>query len=138
MGAFICEKCGCIDNTACANNYWHAWRNKVHKKQSDPEVSMYTPEFAYYEDHLCCSDCCNGVEYKDHSSKMRPGSADTFKKVHWSKIGKETLLEMESRHDGSMSNATEYFVEHGDEIPEEILKEEENKMGRFEKSACEI
>ena len=32
MSIFICEKCGCLDNTALGNNYWHAAGNKRRKE----------------------------------------------------------------------------------------------------------
>lgn len=33
MGLFICEKCGCIDNTACDNTYYIASLNKLKRKR---------------------------------------------------------------------------------------------------------
>lgn len=39
MSTFICEKCGCIDNTACDGNYW------IRKDKNEP---------------ILCSECYNG------------------------------------------------------------------------------
>lgn len=111
MSIFICEKCGCLDNTALNNNYWHAAGNKYKKKEGKLLDISYSPEFAYFEDHVCCSECCDGITYKDGSGSIRKTSSDFGEKdrQHWSVFGKEKLLEWERRKDGSMVNATEYF-----------------------------
>lgn len=112
MSIFICEKCGKLDNTACSNNYWHAFANKHRQsKGKDLDIS-YKSEFEYFENHVCCSDCCEGLAYCDGSGVLRSGKTDIKIKQHWTDIGKEKLLEWEARHDGSMVNATEYFRNH--------------------------
>lgn len=109
MGVFICEKCGRLDNTACGNNYWHASRNKRRKANKEEIDRSYKKDFEYFEDHVCCSDCCKGVPYLDGSGVLGYGKFDIKDKQHWTEIGKEQLLEWESRRNGSMMNATEYF-----------------------------
>lgn len=114
MPIFICEKCGKLDNTACGNNYWHAAMNK-HRKNKGEELDIsYKPEYSYFEDHVCCSDCCEGVTYSDNSGSLHKRSIDIEDKTHWTEIGKEKLLEMEARNDGSMENATEYLKSIGE------------------------
>lgn len=111
MSIFICEKCGYLDNTACGNNYWHASGNKYRKREGLPLDISYSPEFQYFEDHVCCSECCNGITYKDGSGIIRKTSLDLSEEErrHWSEFGRAKLFEWERRHDGSMVNATEYF-----------------------------
>ena len=109
MSIFICEKCGKLDNTACGNNYWLAHMNKHRQAQGDKIEIYFRPEFSYFEDHLCCSDCCEGVTFSDGSGILHKRSIDIENKEHWTKYGKEKLLEWERRNDGSMVNATEFF-----------------------------
>lgn len=113
MSIFICEKCGKLDNTACSNNYWCASGNKYRQSHGEEITPYFKPEFAYFENHLCCSDCCEGVVYNDGSGPIFKRSIDIKDKDHWTKYGKETLLEWEKRNDGSMVNATEYFKSIG-------------------------
>ncbi len=113
MSIFICEKCGKLDNTACGNNYWHAFVNKCNQADGKEISKCYKPSFEYFENHVCCSDCCEGVTYSDNSRTLRKRSIDAREKDHWTKFGKEKLLEWESRNDGSMVNATEYFKSIG-------------------------
>lgn len=113
MSIFICEKCGCLDKTALNNNYWHAAGNK-HKKKLGEDIDIsYAPQFSYFEDHVCCSDCCHEVTYKDGSGGLHRTNMRYDEKQHWSQFGKEKLLEWERRKDGSMVNATEYFQNNG-------------------------
>lgn len=115
MPCFICEKCGKIDNTACANNYWHAKFNKLYRNKKEEIDISYKPEFSYFEDHVCCSDCCKDIEFSDGSGTISDLSSITIKdKPHWSEFGKEKLLELESRRDGSIENATEYLKSIGE------------------------
>ena len=114
MSIFICEKCGKIDNTACNNNYWHAAGNKYKESKNEPIDTSFKPEYAYFETHVCCSDCCDGLVYKDNSGVIRKTRFDIENKDHWSKFGKDKLLELEARKDGSMINATEYLKSIGE------------------------
>lgn len=114
MSIFICEKCGKLDNTACSNNYWHALMNK-HRRKDGKEIDIcFKPEFEYFENHVCCSDCCDGVTYSDDSGTLHNRDIDIKDKDHWTKFGKEKLLEWEKRNDGSMENATEYLRSIGE------------------------
>lgn len=114
MGMFICEKCGKIDNTSCNNNYWHASGNKYKKSKNEEIDTAFKPEYSYFEDHVCCSDCCDGIEYNDGSGAIRKDDDDIQDKKHWTAYGKEKLLEMESRRNGSMKNATAYLKSIGE------------------------
>ena len=118
MSIFICEKCGKLDNTACNNNYWRAFANK-HRQGKGDELDIFCkPQFDYFETNVCCSDCCDRIVYRDDSGIIKKDWIER----HWSKFGKETLLEWESRGDGSMVNATEYFENMKDEYHQIILK----------------
>lgn len=110
MSTFICEKCGRLDNTACGNNYWHAIINKYREEKCEKIIICFKPEFSYFENHVCCSDCCEGVAFYDNSGTLQKGNIDIKNKEHWTKFGKEKLLEWEAKNDGSMVNATEFFV----------------------------
>lgn len=110
MSVFICEKCGKLDNTACSNNYYHALMNKYREADGREISTCFKPKFSYFENHVCCSDCCEGVTYIDDSGVLHNREIDIKDKEYWTKYGKETLLEWESREDGSMVNATDYFA----------------------------
>lgn len=109
MSIFICEKCGRLDNTAKNNNYWIVKMNRNMKTVGEEYGVRFKPEFSYFEDHFCCSDCCDGVQYMDGSVALKKSNIDLKDKEHWTKYGKDTLLEWEKRNDGSMVNASEYF-----------------------------
>ena len=110
MSIFICEKCGKLDNTALSNNYWLARMTKIQKEKGENPEPRFKSEFSFFEDHVCCSDCCNGIQYHDGSGEITLNpSRDIMNKAHWSKYGEEKLLEWESRGDGSMVNASEFF-----------------------------
>lgn len=95
MSIFICEKCGKLDNTACGNNYWHALTNKIRERKGEEQETHYKPEFLYFENHVCRSDCCEGIAYSDNSGTLCKRSIDIQEKDHWTKFGKEKLLERE-------------------------------------------
>lgn len=107
MSIFICEKCGKLDDTALSNNYWHAHANQSLKSMGEEIRIFYKLEFEYFETHVCCSDCCDGIVSADCSEVIHSTESDIKEKTHWSQIGKEKLLELEKRRDGSMENATE-------------------------------
>lgn len=114
LSIFICEKCGKLDNTACNNNYWHARMNKYRQSEGKTIDRCYKPKFEYFETHVCCSDCCEGVTYNDDSGVLQKGDIDIQDKNHWTEFGKDKLLEWEKRNDGSMVNATEYLKSIGE------------------------
>lgn len=109
MSIFICEKCGKLDNTALKNNYWLSQINKNRIEKGEEITPYFESEYAYFNDHCCCSDCCNGLKFADGSGEIKKSGRDIENKKHWSEYGKEKLLEWESRNDGSMVNAREYF-----------------------------
>lgn len=113
VSIFICEKCGKLDNTALNNNYWVVIMAKVQKARGEkPGIHYFKPKYSFFDDHVCCSDCCNGIEFYDGSGKIEKSERDIQEKRHWSEYGKDTLLEWEARGDGSMVNASEYFKEN--------------------------
>lgn len=109
MSIFICEKCGKLDNTALNNNYWLAFMNKNKVKNGETITTYFKPDFTYFNGHVCCSDCCDGLQFSDGSGGIKKNERDIENKKHWSVYGKYELLEWEARNDGSMINATEYF-----------------------------
>lgn len=45
MSTFICEKCGCVDNTACGGTYWSTIGDMKYFKDE------------YYNEYLVCVAC---------------------------------------------------------------------------------
>lgn len=93
MSIFICEKCGKLDNTACNNNYWFAMMNRNLKKNGEEVRKIFNDEFEYFETHACCSDCCDGIFFRDGSGIIKKDDRDIKNKRHWSEIGIDKLLE---------------------------------------------
>lgn len=98
MGIYICEKCGCVDNTACGGNYLVSKESK-HK---------YKDEYA--NTHSLCIEC-TPVEYSDGSINRKAGKwHDMFEKKHWSQYGiKEELIAECKKNKGNFMNAIKYF-----------------------------
>ena len=113
MSTFICEKCGCIDNSALNNNYWHAKMNKYRHKKGAQIDLCFKPEHDYFEDHMCCSECCTGVTYDDNSGVISQGWHNRFDKEHWSKYGADKILEYAKMCNGSFENGIEYLLDAG-------------------------
>lgn len=103
MPSYICEKCGCVDNSACGGNYW----DFVGK------YNCYKDEYA--NTHALCVEC-TPTEFNDGSLVDKAGKwHNKFKKKHWSEYGtKEELIAMCIKDQGSYDNAVEYFKEHGE------------------------
>lgn len=102
MSTYICNKCGCVDNTACNGNY-HLVEMMKHGHSK-----FFKDE--YSNTHHLCSEC-TPVEYYDGSANTRAGKwHNVFPKKHWSEYGtKEYLLEQCNKHEGNFVNANEYF-----------------------------
>lgn len=98
MSTYICEKCGCIDNTACGGNYW-----SMKGKQN-----YFKDEYA--NTHALCVEC-TPTEYEDGSKNRSAGQwHNHFTKKHWSEYGtKEKLIEDCKKNQGNVVNAIEYF-----------------------------
>lgn len=97
MSTYICEKCGCIDNSACGGNYAVV---KAH-------LNLFEDE--YSNTHLLCVECTPS-KFKDGSINREAGKwHNEFPKRHWSEIGKETLIEICEKDEGDYVNAREYF-----------------------------
>jgi len=103
MSTYICEKCGCIDNTACGGNYW-----AVVGKLND-----FADE--YSNTHVLCAEC-TPAEYADGTPTETRGKwHDMFPKTHWSKIGEKEIMQLYRKKQGNYVNAEKYFKEHGGE-----------------------
>ena len=82
MAIFICEKCGRLDNTANGNNFWQANSNKVRIGDGRPARESFADPF--FDTHVCCGECCEGVKYKDGSGQLRGNEFDTVsEKPYW-------------------------------------------------------
>lgn len=97
MSTFICEECGCIDNTSTNNSFWSRQNEKM------------------YDDTRALCQECSPRTYKDGTPVMakwcgeRGTWHDKFPKVHWSDIGRDIILLKCSENTGSYVNAVEYF-----------------------------
>ena len=88
MPCFICEKCGCVDNTACGGNYWIHTFNVNTNQKTDEKI-------------MCC-ECYTG---KWHGM---------FPKKSWSDYGTpEELIESERKHPGGLLNLEEFLKSIG-------------------------
>jgi len=98
---FICEKCGCIDNSACGGNYW-----SVATKQN-----AYKDKYA--NEQLLCVEC-TPTEFVDGTKNNQAGKwHNKFPKLHWSRVNtKEDILYFCGKNTGSFVNAVEYFKEN--------------------------
>jgi hypothetical protein len=98
MSTYICEKCGCVDNTACGGNYAAVVCN----------LNLFTDE--YSNTHQLCSMCTPNI-YSDGTCNPSGGKWQKhFAKKHWSEYGsEEKLLEARSKSIGNYCNAKKYF-----------------------------
>lgn len=99
MSTFICEKCGCIDNSACGGTF-HTYRAKSY--------NFYKDEYA--NNHALCVEC-TPKEFNDGSINETAGKwHNRFPKEHWSKHGTKAELIVEAqKRQGLYTNAVEYF-----------------------------
>lgn len=104
MSCFICEKCGLIDNTDCNNNYWLAIGRKDIDERIIEKNPRFLPEYRYFENHVTCATCCEGVTYADKSGRYSKGFLDIENPEHWSMYSKEKILK-----DKNIVNANEVF-----------------------------
>jgi hypothetical protein len=104
MSTYICDKCGCVDNTGCGGNYWSV---VTHQNSFSDE---------YSNTHLLCCECTPNT-FVDGSKNTEAGKwHNRFPKRHWSKIGSKSMIIAESKKDqGSFVNAVEYFKNHPEE-----------------------
>lgn len=102
MSTYICDKCGCIDNTACMGNYHAIGMMRCGQDK------MFKDEYA--NTHYLCTEC-TPVEYSDNTRKRGAGKwHNLFPKKHWSEYGtKEEILTECDKHLGAFVNAREYF-----------------------------
>lgn len=103
---FICEKCGYIGNSADHNNFYKVAMNKAIIESGKHKKNVFKPEYEYFDTHMCCADCCNGIEYID-GRVIRKDIFDTKpeEKVHWTDYGREKLL----NENMGIINAKDYF-----------------------------
>lgn len=115
MSIFICEKCGCLANSADGGTYWHATMNIHRLSKKQPIDIGYKPEYEFFETHRCCENCADGVEFGDGSGVLHK-EINYDEMTHWSQLGKEKLLELEKRGDGSAVNASYFFNKGFDKL----------------------
>lgn len=98
MPSYICERCGCVDNSACGGNYWNV----------KSKAGLYKDKEA--NEHLLCVECTPN-EFSDGSKNEEAGKwHNQFKKKHWSDYGTmEEIIEVADKEKGSLTNAREYF-----------------------------
>ena len=96
MPNFICNKCGCIDNTACDGTYWITRLSA--KLFKDP----------WFDTHPVCSEC-NTAEYSDGSGRGPGKWHGHFDKKHWSEYGTRAELSQMG-----VLNVDSYFSEFVD------------------------
>lgn len=91
MSAFICEKCGRIDNSANHNNYWVAMGNKHKLSENKTIEPHFTDE--YFNTHACCAECCKGLGYVDGSegNYFNGDSIGCISEKTYKEIGLESL-----------------------------------------------
>lgn len=65
MPTYICEKCGCIDNSACGGNYWGVKCN----------LQSFSDE--YSNTRLLCTICVTKL-YKDCGINQDAGTCHKF------------------------------------------------------------
>lgn len=122
MSTFICNKCGCIDNTSCGGNYY----TKLYGK-SEPSEKFYKEEFANILD--LCSECTPST-YIDGSKTTGEGKwHDSFEKEFWTESGdKIAILKKCDMDKGDFINAHEFF-NYLDKLTKIIqLKDDENDI----------
>jgi len=98
MPTYICEECGCIDNSSSAGNYWAV----------ECKLNLYKKDDANKK--LLCV-VCTPTEFSDGSRNDKAGKwHNYFPRKHWSEYGtKEELIKKCKQGQGNMVNAIEYF-----------------------------
>lgn len=117
MSSFICERCGSIDNSALSNNYWVAFSNK---KEKDPKDFFLSFKEDYFNTHMACAKCCEGIHFSSGEDAYHRGDLDFDIYEHWTVVGKERMLELCSHLRGDYENAKEFF----EELTEERILEQ--------------
>lgn len=103
MSTFICDKCGCVDNSACGGTYWSS---------KSGWLDLFEDDY-FNTNPVCCA--CAPDTYGDGSKNSKAGKwHGLFERKHWSEFGDvNKLLELEKADVGDMVNATEYFEKRG-------------------------
>lgn len=98
MSTFICEECGCIDNTSMNNSYWSR-NGKDMYNDNRALCQQHSP--THYADGTPCTDKIWGPRGKWHNE---------FPKTHWSEYLDITkILDKDSIKHGNLVNAVDYF-----------------------------
>lgn len=97
MSTFICEKCGCIDNSSCGGTY-NSYRSKrVFYKENEANTKA-----------LCC--VCTPTKYIDGSPTRCQGRwHERFERKHWTQYGMDYLIEKCKKDVGDYENAIDFF-----------------------------
>lgn len=107
MPSYICERCGCIDNSACGGNFWLVNMNKSKIKRNENIEKYFQEDYANIK-YLCVE--CVPIKFEDGSINEKAGRwHNRFPKRHWSEIGKDTILKIAEKDTGDYINAEEYF-----------------------------
>lgn len=119
MPAFICEKCGCIDNTACGGTYWGVATAKNSHRNDQP----FKEDF--YNKHPVCV-ACKPREYSDGSKDVNAGKwHNSFERKHWTEYQStiEKLETSQNERPGSLMNDKSYIEQvKGGELQESLVK----------------
>lgn len=94
MPSYICEKCGCVDNSACGGNY-HIVLRKMRYYDED-----------YANTHFLCTECAPARSVVNCEGSWH----NLFPKKHWSEYGtKEEILKINQNCNLDFTNAVDYF-----------------------------
>ena len=100
MPLFICNKCGCIDNTAMDNTYWLI-------QMYEPEEKLYSDE--WYNTHPVCTEC-NNLTSSDGSVIGTGKWHGKFEKKHWTSYSVDELVNL------CTVNLSQFLLEYNREI----------------------
>ena len=115
MSSYLCEVCGCVDNSACSGNYWTVLARVLHGSK-EPVTYPFVDDF--FNNHFACVACCpqERLDNGEPSIDERLGKwHNNFPREHWSHYGKkEKILKDHERSNFSFENAIDYFEKYGD------------------------
>ena len=104
MSTFICEKCGCIDNTSLGGTY-----NNVLG-----QLGLYLDPYA--NKTILCIECTPKFYYDGSINHDSGKWHNRFEKMHWSLYGRDVLMELYHRKHGDMVNALDFFSKYDKQV----------------------
>lgn len=126
MPVFICSRCGCIDNSACDNNYWNvAGKMRLYERK-------------IFNEAMVCTSCVpKGYDIKNPDDKYKPCNEwhNRFEKqnIKDSKYTKEELIQLAKSDKHIYENVIEYFDKYENMTIEEFDKLAEEREEDAEK-----